>query len=1041
MKLRTHKKYKYSNVSTVQMNLRPLSAALATLLLAACGSDSNNTPVATKPTYTSSITGTASKGIISNGVVTAYELDAAGNVIRTLASVTTDANGHYSLPLPAEYDGGVVKVQITANADTRMKCDALDSCNGTAFGKEITLDSLFTLDALVIPTGTSMEMSVTPLTHMAAARAMALGGTSAENVAAANSEVGALVGFNIITTPVKDVTQKDLSGASGEGVKYGLFNAAFASLFFNTANQSNDLNDGLSKLANTFSDGKFDSQDDFRIAVVLQALNDVKNYYQDTYARTPALVNALSSLDLQIEHIKQQVDAGELDPGIAGGFRTGRIGQAKSLISLTAPLYPEALALDISRKQALKPFRDQQALVQEVLDDETLLATQLLGEVVNQALKTVSTSVDLVADQAAQLSNKPLNIPLSGLSYTVTKKTTVVEGDTSVEKEIQVTENEIISATLYYPAGGNGLRLELTGSTHEQQGDFNLTITSDALISDKTRILDAFSVAGANPSLNGYLQIGGTNIVLANAPLTLALTPAGELNSLSVRGNTQINKDNSHFSGNTDMALKANSSTQADMRLSGYKASGLFNNAAFSLTTDVTWNSDMLLDIDTYGILMRYKNYAGKFSADDIDDSIFTQYSKNNASENIVAKRSVAGLDAAHKEIFTSEVFTQLKTASRNFTETVNTTPFITFSGLNLTAVESTQATTSTSEFNVNFSQLSGTDNFTFYYTKFGDKYTYRADVSGIAGLTSKELGDRRWTGTLQQDIDGNGVMDTINLTMYNATSGVLEISGSGKSVLPFSLSHETQLLEATFTPAKDDQGQRILNYTLKYLIPSTDLSNCLRNPTTFNYIGYYRFFVSDARKATTTTCYDLLTVKTLLSQTANLLKPESETKLVSALISDSQSYENKRVLYHYDTRFNIFDLNAVVSFASINADKINEKYILSNQSFAPMTDTRFTLLTRKDEVAGPLFEVLGSRNGTQFKLEELTVSSDNGPVHKVIVSNADDVKLEFELTQAGNITNYGGSILAGGVNVGRISQTADGKLEFIFRDESTVTN
>jgi len=102
-------------------------------LLSACGGGGGGGAPADDSSTSSSVSGvqlngTASKGILNGGVVTAEELDSSGNAIATLATTTTAADGSYSLTLSDDYTGGPVQVSISVDANTQMKCDSPVGC-------------------------------------------------------------------------------------------------------------------------------------------------------------------------------------------------------------------------------------------------------------------------------------------------------------------------------------------------------------------------------------------------------------------------------------------------------------------------------------------------------------------------------------------------------------------------------------------------------------------------------------------------------------------------------------------------------------------------------------------------------------------------------------------------------------------------------------------------------------------------------------------------------------------------------------------------
>ncbi len=154
------------------MELKKLALAIAiSTALTACGggdssSSSSSSSSSTASTYT--ISGTAAKGIIQKGIVTAKEY--VGGTWTTVGSTLTDDNGDYTLSLSG-YAGGVLKIEITAGANTTMKCDGSSGCGDAAFGQSVALPQNFTMAAVLptVSTTTLANVPVTPYTNMAAA--------------------------------------------------------------------------------------------------------------------------------------------------------------------------------------------------------------------------------------------------------------------------------------------------------------------------------------------------------------------------------------------------------------------------------------------------------------------------------------------------------------------------------------------------------------------------------------------------------------------------------------------------------------------------------------------------------------------------------------------------------------------------------------------------------------------------------------------------------------------------------------------------------
>ena len=181
-----------------------LSVAISTVLvLSACGGSGGSSSSGSQ-SAAKAISGVAAKGVIQQGIVTAYELVAGNWVAR--GSATTDESGNYTLNL-TDYQNGIVKLVLSAGANTRMKCD-LSDCDGVAFGQSVALGRDFALDAVLPNLATATNIPITPYTHMAAAmiEAKVLTVVTAADISSALSRVSALAGFDVASTRVIDIT-------------------------------------------------------------------------------------------------------------------------------------------------------------------------------------------------------------------------------------------------------------------------------------------------------------------------------------------------------------------------------------------------------------------------------------------------------------------------------------------------------------------------------------------------------------------------------------------------------------------------------------------------------------------------------------------------------------------------------------------------------------------------------------------------------------------------------------------------------------------
>jgi len=249
---------------------------LAIVILVGCGGGGGGSN-SVSPSGVSNVTfdGTAAKGIIKLGNVVAEELDASGMAIAQVGSAVTDADGSYSLAVGNNYSGGPVRVTVSADENTQMKCDVPAGCgtrtDGIAdsnsdidFGEWYKPGSL-TMTALIAEAATndSIDVNITPYTHLAADRAMEAGSLSATGIYNANSEVSNLLGgIDILNTRPLDITDIGAvnNGAATE-IAYAAFSAAIATLADTPTGGNPDIDGALDVLSNSFSGGTIAADD------------------------------------------------------------------------------------------------------------------------------------------------------------------------------------------------------------------------------------------------------------------------------------------------------------------------------------------------------------------------------------------------------------------------------------------------------------------------------------------------------------------------------------------------------------------------------------------------------------------------------------------------------------------------------------------------------------------------------------------------------------------------------------------------------------
>ena len=260
---------------------------LGGLALAGCDSDFSGDavmipqapapqPQPPAPTEFNTISGIASKGIISGATVTV--IDADGNELDVPA--TTGDDGSYSVDPPPELiEAGVstpLQVVISSDGTATMVCDAdldasgdddcltgSDASGGpvyAAFGDSFTLPDDFMMRAVVatLPTptddGATVTVNPTPLTEIATALALGTGVTLTEGqVEEATAQVVALVsaitGVDLGDTPLNEIPVVNLvdPDAAAAASEAALAAASFSASVFSQVTMDDAASDTIAE--------------------------------------------------------------------------------------------------------------------------------------------------------------------------------------------------------------------------------------------------------------------------------------------------------------------------------------------------------------------------------------------------------------------------------------------------------------------------------------------------------------------------------------------------------------------------------------------------------------------------------------------------------------------------------------------------------------------------------------------------------------------------------------------------------------------------
>ena len=346
-------------VNQVFHNKRALVLTISLALsLNACGGGSGGSGSGGSGNPDTTLEGTTAKGIIKHGLVKAHELDVNGGDKGLVGETTTDDQGNYKLVLDENYQGGPIKVTVVPQEGATMVCD-VHNIPDCPFGESISLPNDFAMNAVLGPVvkGKSVEVQITPLTHMAAARVLGSGNSVDKRaIEAAISEVNQIAGVNIIAVRPADITSAEAKGKASKDEKdYAAFIAGIGKVVFSA---EGGLSKGLADLAESFEDGKLDGNDK------IHATQIVEEVRAESQASDIDVSGKLAAIEARIDN------NGNFDPKPLNASETD-IKRAQSLISEVRAWFT---SLD-KMKASAKEFSGDIELVSQVFNKQATMLT------------------------------------------------------------------------------------------------------------------------------------------------------------------------------------------------------------------------------------------------------------------------------------------------------------------------------------------------------------------------------------------------------------------------------------------------------------------------------------------------------------------------------------------------------------------------------------------------------------------------------------------------------------------------------------------
>lgn len=498
-------------------------AIAATLGLTACGGGSGGSGSSTSAG--GSVSGTASKGIVIGGLVSAYLFDSSGVPETTaIATATTNAQGDYSLSVPAEHLGKPLFIVVDDNGGSAtMKCDIAGGCDAdgnpattddiTPFGGTFALGSGgLTMSAVLPQASSSVSVNVTPLTTVAAELARSEIGAGASDqriaiaIATANSQISTTFGLgaDITQIPVVDLTDATEvaaaapDNASNKALNYAAINAAIVSAVQSDAAGTSPVDIGTaitSYASNVVASG----------GVITNAVTDTNTSLAEILAQAVAVIDTVEA------QVSDAIDEAALD----GDLADAQSATPSDTGALEEPNATDPLLANLAKvKDFVEELRELGVAIDASIVNE--------GEASEDTVLNILNGFDAQVDAAQTLTSSDNEAVIQGLSEAMAAIVEVYEANveqigvdqiaagnyTSLEGvAVTVTVNGAVTLSV-----DQAIDVEVDGQTLSADVDISAVLTDltlDEAITDAPG--EVFTASNAPGT---YLQSGTTTIVL-----------------------------------------------------------------------------------------------------------------------------------------------------------------------------------------------------------------------------------------------------------------------------------------------------------------------------------------------------------------------------------------------------------------------------------------------------------------------------------------------------------------------------------------------
>lgn len=236
--------------SPARLFVRALLIAFFSLLLAACGGEEDSATAAPEASQSGPesaeesservvwVEGSAVKGAISGGLVTVFRSLGGDTWLQVGERVRTDSEGQFRAGVPDDLTDRVLKVVLSSDSATQMRCDVRPTCRTPGGGSVIFGESFWpgndlSMTTVVHPSEAPASSAIlTPLGSIAYQMASTNGMSGWNEYQSALATLEAEFGLaeGVLSRPQIDLAARDALAGAPEMVMSSLVNAGFLAL-------------------------------------------------------------------------------------------------------------------------------------------------------------------------------------------------------------------------------------------------------------------------------------------------------------------------------------------------------------------------------------------------------------------------------------------------------------------------------------------------------------------------------------------------------------------------------------------------------------------------------------------------------------------------------------------------------------------------------------------------------------------------------------------------------------------------------------------